>query len=201
MRIIKNTKKRLLNAAAKLFAQKGYEATGTREICQAAGANVCLIPYYFGGKQGLYDAITNDIIQKETEFIAQFIDINTDLFALSQKERIDLLMLFLDKLVDFYYTNITLDLVFFLIKERQKTFNTNSSPALVFLRKLVACIWRKDFDDKDVIFKVVYIIALVNSLQIIPVFVENEPTLEDISSLKDNVKKYIKMLLEDEKCF
>jgi len=45
---------RLLTAAAQLFAEKGYAAASTREICAAAGLNVAAIHYHFGGKEGLY---------------------------------------------------------------------------------------------------------------------------------------------------
>ena len=45
---------RLVAAALRLFAEKGYAGASTREICEAAGANVSAIRYYFGGKAGLY---------------------------------------------------------------------------------------------------------------------------------------------------
>jgi AcrR family transcriptional regulator len=50
-----NTRTRLLEAAEEVFAEKGYEAAGTREICQKAGVkNVGAVNYYFGGKERLY---------------------------------------------------------------------------------------------------------------------------------------------------
>lgn len=47
---------RLVRAALRLFAEKGYEAATTREISEAAGANISAIRYYFGDKAGLYRA-------------------------------------------------------------------------------------------------------------------------------------------------
>jgi TetR/AcrR family transcriptional regulator, regulator of cefoperazone and chloramphenicol sensitivity len=44
----------LLHTALLLFAQKGFHATSTRELCQAAQANLSAIKYYFGDKAGLY---------------------------------------------------------------------------------------------------------------------------------------------------
>jgi AcrR family transcriptional regulator len=43
-------------SALRLFAERGYEGATTREICEAAGANVSAIRYYFGDKAGLYRA-------------------------------------------------------------------------------------------------------------------------------------------------
>ena len=48
---------KLLNTALKLFAEKGFAKTSTREIAQAAGANIAAISYYFGDKAGLYRAV------------------------------------------------------------------------------------------------------------------------------------------------
>lgn len=49
-----DTKSRLLDAAGAVFAEKGFEAATVREICQAAGANIAAVNYYFGDKERLY---------------------------------------------------------------------------------------------------------------------------------------------------
>lgn len=49
-------RERLVGAALRLFAEKGYAKTSTREIAQAAGVNIAAISYYFGDKEGLYRA-------------------------------------------------------------------------------------------------------------------------------------------------
>lgn len=48
------TQQRLLDAAAQIFAEKGFEAASIREICKQADANVAAINYYFGDKERLY---------------------------------------------------------------------------------------------------------------------------------------------------
>ena len=49
------TRQRLLDAAECVFAEVGYEAATTREICQRAGVkNVGAINYHFQGKEKLY---------------------------------------------------------------------------------------------------------------------------------------------------
>jgi AcrR family transcriptional regulator len=51
-----DARSRLVMSALQLFAEKGYKAASTREICDAAGANISSIRYYFGDKAGLYRA-------------------------------------------------------------------------------------------------------------------------------------------------
>ena len=50
------TRKRLLDAAAELFATKGYRAVAVRDICEQACANVAAVNYHFGGKDKLHIA-------------------------------------------------------------------------------------------------------------------------------------------------
>jgi AcrR family transcriptional regulator len=47
-------KARLLEAGAKLFAERGLEGTSVRDLAAEAGLNLSLVSYYFGGKEGLY---------------------------------------------------------------------------------------------------------------------------------------------------
>lgn len=64
---------RLLHAALRLFAEKGFAKTSTREVAQAAGANIAAISYYFGDKAGLYAAcFTEPMGGNVGELIARF---------------------------------------------------------------------------------------------------------------------------------
>jgi TetR/AcrR family transcriptional regulator, regulator of cefoperazone and chloramphenicol sensitivity len=52
-----DTRQRLIDAAAVLFAAGGFENVTVREICKASNANVAAINYHFGDKAGLYRAV------------------------------------------------------------------------------------------------------------------------------------------------
>ncbi len=48
------TKERITTAAGEIFAERGFDGTTVRDICQRAGANIAAVNYYFGDKQRLY---------------------------------------------------------------------------------------------------------------------------------------------------
>ena len=47
----------IIAAAVPLFAAKGLNGVSVRELASAAGVNLSMISYYFGGKEGLYAAV------------------------------------------------------------------------------------------------------------------------------------------------
>lgn len=48
------TRTKLLEAAGRVFADRGYDSATVREICRLAHANVAAVNYHFRDKQGLY---------------------------------------------------------------------------------------------------------------------------------------------------
>ena len=64
------TRERLLKAAERLFAERGFKNVTVRDICRAARANVAAVNYYFGDKQGLYREVLRmaiDVVRETTE--------------------------------------------------------------------------------------------------------------------------------------
>lgn len=200
----KNSKEKLLLTAAKLFAQKGFDGVSTREICKEAGVNLCMISYYFGGKKELYQGILRYLIENVIKYSKTFLELDKPPESYSKKEQIDLLYLMVDKLIDFFYLNISSDLIIFLLKEQQKSDFKINSPVFDYLRSLIACIFNKKKDDREIIFRTLFIIAQCNSPKILPAFSlrelgQDQFVQEDIKIIKENVKFYIGALLKDAK--
>jgi AcrR family transcriptional regulator len=51
------TREKLIEAAGRVFAERGYRDATIREICRRAGANVAAVNYTFGDKMGLYTEV------------------------------------------------------------------------------------------------------------------------------------------------
>jgi AcrR family transcriptional regulator len=51
------TRDRLLEAAERLFGQRGYAGTSVRDVTTAARCNLAAVNYHFGGKRNLYVAM------------------------------------------------------------------------------------------------------------------------------------------------
>lgn len=93
-------RKKLLDVATRLFAEKGFDGTSTRDIAKAADLNISLISYYFGGKEGLYKAVIYefaDFARTETNRFIQAVDLeklNRDSFRNLMKDFITLMLPF-----------------------------------------------------------------------------------------------------------
>ena len=55
-----SAKESIRTAAAELFAEKGFAATSTREICQRAGITKPVLYYHFGSKEQLFRELILD---------------------------------------------------------------------------------------------------------------------------------------------
>lgn len=53
----RRTADKIVAAATELFARKGFAAVSVKELADAAGVNIALISYYFGGKENLYTVV------------------------------------------------------------------------------------------------------------------------------------------------
>ncbi|MBX3256078.1 MAG: TetR/AcrR family transcriptional regulator [Chitinophagaceae bacterium] len=59
-----STEEKIKEAARKVFTQKGYAATRTRDIAEEAGLNLALLNYYFRSKEKLFEMIMKEKMQQ-----------------------------------------------------------------------------------------------------------------------------------------
>src|SRR5690349_13078404 len=65
------TRRRLLDAARRLFAERGFADVSVRDIVHEANANIALVNYYFGDKRRLYLEIIDEAIAALADFNAR----------------------------------------------------------------------------------------------------------------------------------
>lgn len=59
-----STEQKIKEAARKVFTQKGYAATRTRDIADEAGINLALLNYYFRSKEKLFEQVMMERMQQ-----------------------------------------------------------------------------------------------------------------------------------------
>ena len=65
-----STEEKIKQAARQVFHQKGYAATRTRDIAEAAGINLALLNYYFRSKEKLFDLIMQETMRQFIQSMA-----------------------------------------------------------------------------------------------------------------------------------
>jgi AcrR family transcriptional regulator len=158
-----STEEKIKAAARQLFTKKGYSATRTRDIAEAAGINLALLNYYFRSKEKLFDLVM-------LENFGQFIHGVRNLFndknsSLDQK---------IEQLVDFYITQIVAnpDLPLFVLNE------IRSDPKKLQARGFLREILRKSYFMQQLIeelarqkrtdIKPIHIVMNIFSMSIFP---------------------------------
>lgn len=104
----------ILFAAEKLFAEKGFEGTSTREISKAANVNISMISYYFGSKEKLYERLV-EYRMSEGQFFAKDILERTDINEWQKIERI----------VDQFSGRVRHHKCFYRIMQREQLYTEN----------------------------------------------------------------------------
>lgn len=104
----------ILFAAEKLFAEKGFPGTSTREISKAANVNISMISYYFGSKEKLYEKLV-EYRTNEGQFFAKDILERTDIDE-GQKMMI---------IVDKFASRIREQKYFYRIMQREQLYTEN----------------------------------------------------------------------------
>lgn len=70
-----STRRRILEAAARLFGERGYSETGLTDIVEGAGLSTGAFYYHFSSKEAVASAIVDDFDNKLAETVLAHIDI------------------------------------------------------------------------------------------------------------------------------
>ncbi|MGE8533523.1 TetR family transcriptional regulator [Chryseobacterium sp. D764] len=104
----------ILFAAEKLFAEKGFEGTSTREIAKDANVNISMISYYFGSKEKLYEKLV-EYRMNEGQFFSKDLLGRTDI---NEWQKIE-------KVIDQFSNKIRTQKCFYRIMQREQLYSKN----------------------------------------------------------------------------
>ena len=94
---------RLIEAAAEIFGTFNLEGATTRQLAERAGVNQAAIPYYFGGKEGLYLATIEHFFSVHAPKVQSVVvEIQSQLASakIERVEALDLLKRLLEQLLE-----------------------------------------------------------------------------------------------------
>lgn len=78
-----STEEKIIEAARKVFLEKGYAATRTRDIAEEAEINLALLNYYFRSKEKLFQLVMAEKLQQLFSVVLPIV--NNDELTLEQK--------------------------------------------------------------------------------------------------------------------
>ncbi|WP_343610689.1 TetR/AcrR family transcriptional regulator [Chryseobacterium oranimense] len=113
----------ILFAAEKLFAEKGFDGTSTREISKAANVNISMISYYFGSKEKLYEKLV-EYRMNEGQFFSKDILERTDIDEWQK----------IEKIVDQFSGRVRHHKCFYRIMQREQ-LHTENPQIVEFLKQ------------------------------------------------------------------
>ena len=93
------TRRRIIDAAIRLFGERGFEGASTREIAKAAVVNAPALQYYFDSKEGVYRACAEFIAETMAAHFEPALDGAQTVLADAKASRGALLQAF-DQLMD-----------------------------------------------------------------------------------------------------
>jgi AcrR family transcriptional regulator len=149
------TRQKLLTAAIDVFGQYGFDGTTTRALASAAGVNLQAIPYYFGGKEGLYLAaaehlatlISGHVGSRRQQVQARLAGIQAEGRLVTHQEAREFLTILLSALAEVMTSEASRPWARFLIREQMapteafsKVYEGVMRPMVEAIRRLVGIL-------------------------------------------------------------
>src|SRR4051812_47309901 len=191
---INEKQEQIMDAAERLFADKGFAGTSVRDIAEAAGVNLAMISYYFGSKEKLMEAMFRHRGQ-HLAFQLQNILKNPDLSSIQKVE----------KLIDDYVERIFKKQCFHKVMIREQMANSNAAiieqisrmkqTNLALIKQLIGEGQKKgDFKKNiDIPFLTMTLVGTTSQLVMAQHYYKKEMSLESLSD--EDFEKHMKKKL------
>ncbi|MBQ3101614.1 CerR family C-terminal domain-containing protein [bacterium] len=204
------TKRKIMQSAIRLFAQKDFASVGTREIASDAGVNLSLISYYFSSKENLYTTIINYIVNLGLEYLSDVIKAADNINYMTKEEKIEAYINIYARYIEFVYSEKVSDnFVMLMIKEQGITgsefgqiYRKKSLILYGALAKILASILNKKTTDPKVTFEICKTMGEILSYKFLKRIVfqgidRQQYTKEDIELIKEILHDQIRLSIEN----
>jgi TetR/AcrR family transcriptional regulator, regulator of cefoperazone and chloramphenicol sensitivity len=159
-----STRNKLIEAGLDVFGSMGYEAATTRIIAKQAGVNLAAIPYHFGGKEGLYNAVMQyisdtigarllDNLKEDEQLLAQQEASRESLFKELEKALRALGRLMIDSEIDSRFSSIIMREQLQPTSAFDRLFQGGMRLWNQLICRLVARLMERSEDDPEVIIR------------------------------------------------
>ncbi|WP_209789940.1 CerR family C-terminal domain-containing protein [Ensifer adhaerens] len=153
------TKEKLLSMSIDVFGRYGFDGASTRKLADAAGVNLQAIPYYFGGKEGLYIAaaehlaaiIGGHVADLRTVILERLARLDAEGVAMSAKEARALLTQMVQRMVGLFVSRQSESWARFIIREQMepteafaRVYENIMGPMISMAGRLVGTILGED---------------------------------------------------------
>lgn len=153
------TKEKLLSTSIDVFGRYGFDGASTRKLADAAGVNLQAIPYYFGGKEGLYIAaaehlaaiIGGHVADLRTVILERLARLDAEGVAMSAKEARALLTQMVQRMVGLFVSRQSESWARFIIREQMepteafaRVYDNIMGPMISMAGRLVGTILGED---------------------------------------------------------
>lgn len=178
-----STEEKIKEAARKLFTQKGFSATKTRDIATEAGINLALLNYYFRSKEKLFEIIMLENIGHFFQGI--LLIVNDEATGFYKK---------VELLVDFYISRLidNPDVPLFVLNEARN----NPENLSIQFDIINSCFMKQFLDEikKNKIKKMNPIHLMINILGLTIFPFAARPMMKKIRNISD--KEFYSLMLE-----
>ncbi|WDZ81183.1 CerR family C-terminal domain-containing protein (plasmid) [Ensifer adhaerens] len=149
------TREKLLTSSIDVFGRYGFDGASTRMLAETAGVNLQAIPYYFGGKEGLYIAaaehlasvIVGHVGDLRIAILERLARLDGEGKAMSPEEARDLLTQMAQRMVAIFVSRQSESWARFIIREQmepteafERVYANVMGPMIGMAGRLVATI-------------------------------------------------------------
>lgn len=153
------TREKLLNTAIDVFGRYGFDGATTRRLADAAGVNLQAIPYYFGGKEGLYVAaaehlasiIGGHVGDLRTMIVSRLAELDAEGAAMTPMEARHFLTQMVQRMIALFVSKESESWARFIIREQmepteafKRIYGSIMGPMIEMARRLIGAILEDD---------------------------------------------------------